>query len=194
MSSFRRGIRFFRSQDVKVESRPSFLKGKSYPRKNQKKIVDFLTADGQQSQVIFVCFGVIFFAGCWHNLYIRRLPGPSPRLLPGFYLYFLGDFQDSEGRTYQKPIRKHKEINKHFLSNFLHIHFLFFPTCQISSINRIQWPDGVMNVSDIHSASGPMLLISSARALERPKRSLAQGFSLNGPCQRGGTQVADFLS
>ena len=28
--------------------------------------------------------------------------------------------------------------------------------------------------------------------LERPKRSLEQGFSLNGPCQRGGTQVADF--
>ena len=32
MGSFRRGIRIFRSQDVEIESRPSFL-GKTYPIK-----------------------------------------------------------------------------------------------------------------------------------------------------------------
>ena len=30
--------------------------------------------------------------------------------------------------------------------------------------------------------------------LAHPKRSLAQGLSLKGPCQRGGTQVADVWS
>ena len=45
------------------------------------------------------------------------LPGPSPRLLPGFYRYFRGDFQDSERKTYQKPIRKNKEKNKKIRKN-----------------------------------------------------------------------------
>ena len=49
------------------------------------------------------------FSGFWHNLYIRRLPGPSPRFLLGFYPYSHRDFQDSEGKTYQKPIRTNKE-------------------------------------------------------------------------------------
>ena len=61
------------------------------------------------SQVIFGFFFDQILTGFWHNLYIRRLPGPSPRLLPGLYPYFRGDFQDSEGTTYQKPIRKNKE-------------------------------------------------------------------------------------
>ena len=28
------------------------------------------------------------FTKCWHNLYNRRSPGPSPGFLPDFYLYF----------------------------------------------------------------------------------------------------------
>ena len=39
---------------------------------------------------------------------------------------------------------------------------------------------------------GSRAVVAIAITLERPKRSLAQGFSLNGPCQRGGTQVAEF--
>ena len=38
MRSFRRGIRIFRSQDIKIESRPSCL-GKTYPRKNEEQIL-----------------------------------------------------------------------------------------------------------------------------------------------------------
>ena len=74
------------------------------------------------------------FHSCWHNLYIRRLPGPSPRLLPGFYPYLPPDFKDSEGKTYQKPIRTNKEniiipinialysfFSYFYLRNFFHL-------------------------------------------------------------------------
>ena len=60
------------------------------------------------------------FSGFWHNLYIRRLPGPSPRFLLGFYPYLPRDFQDSEGKTYQKPIRKNKEKNKNHITIHLY--------------------------------------------------------------------------
>ena len=39
--SFRQGIRIFKSQDLKIEPRPSFL-GKAYPSKKWRKICDFL--------------------------------------------------------------------------------------------------------------------------------------------------------
>ena len=50
------------------------------------------------------------FQDVGHHLYIRRLPGPCPRLLPGFYLQFPWDLQISEGETFQKPNRKNNEI------------------------------------------------------------------------------------
>ncbi len=44
-----------------------------------------------------------------HDLYIWRLPGPSPGFLPRFYLYLPWNLQFLEGKTYQKPIRKKQE-------------------------------------------------------------------------------------
>ena len=54
------------------------------------------------------------FTGFWHHLCIRRLPGRSHRLLPGFYPSYLRDFKVLEGKTYQKPTVTHigKSENK----------------------------------------------------------------------------------
>ena len=53
--------------------------------------------------------------GFWHNLYIRRLPGPSPRFLLFVYRYLPWKLQCSEGKTYQKPTRK--KTGKYITSN-----------------------------------------------------------------------------
>ena len=42
-------------------------------------------------------------------MYIRKLPGPSPRLPLGFYHHLLWDLQDLERQIYQKPIRKKRK-------------------------------------------------------------------------------------
>ena len=63
------------------------------------------------------------FTGFWHNLYIRRSPGPSPRFLIGFYPYSPGDFKDSEGKTYQKPMRKNNEKIK--IPITIHLYVVF---------------------------------------------------------------------
>ena len=66
------------------------------------------------------------FTDFLHNLYIRRLPGPSPRFLLGFYPYLPRDLQDSEGKTYQKPIRKNNEKIKIIIKINLYSFFSYF--------------------------------------------------------------------
>ena len=63
------------------------------------------------------------FTDFWHQMSTRGSPGPSPRLLPGFYLDLAPDFEVLEGKTYQKPTRKKPEKTRKIPLESLYILF-----------------------------------------------------------------------
>ena len=91
------------------------------------------------------------------------MSGGYQDLLLGFYSYLPRDFKDSEGNTYQKPIRQNKENDKmSYILQFLYISFfsyfylryffrlpcsgsmdesLWCPTSLRRSINSSDWSD-----------------------------------------------------
>ena len=67
------------------------------------------------------------FMGFWHTLYIRRLPGPYHRFLPGCQPSLSEDLKDVQRKTYQKPNKEKTYKNIKFLSiNVVSYIFLFF--------------------------------------------------------------------
>ena len=72
------------------------------------------------------------------------ISGGHQDLLPSFYQVFtlisvgISRIQDSEGKTYQKPIRTNKVKIKDSYSNSFIFLFLAISTCKISSIYRIK--------------------------------------------------------
>ena len=75
--------------------------------KKQEHKKRYYTVGGRHIARVFHNFWGQMFADCWHNLYIRRLPAPSPRPLEGFQSRFFEVLQTL--RRNNLPEKKHRK-------------------------------------------------------------------------------------
>ena len=102
-------------------------------QRHKKLQVGVPTVGGRNiARIVDNCLGYIFVY-FWDNLYIRRLPGPSPRPLEAFQLPFSEVFQYLRGENLPEEFpKKSVKIFIHPFSFFL----VSFLSCNVYSAHR----------------------------------------------------------